>query len=185
MKKVITLIIIPILTLASCGSGPTTPNLGSMPQTNNKDHAQDIGNQTMNAEEAQILKEVNAIRTKGVQCGNTKMAPTTPVTWNGYLAKAARGHASDMAVRQFFEHTNPDGKRVEDRVVAAGYIGWLEVGENIAAGFTASDVVKGWLESESHCNTLMDPAFKEIGMGYIFQPNSTYGTYWVQNFGTR
>lgn len=185
MKKVLALMIIPMLALASCGSSPAIPDPNNMPHTNTNTEQQDTGSQSMSKEEAQILQEVNAIRAKGYRCGNTNMAPAAPVTWNGYLAEAARGHARDMATRNFFDHTNPDGQDVAHRVQAAGYTNWREVGENIAAGFTASNVVQGWLESNSHCTTLMDPALKEMGVGYIYRSSSTYGTYWVQNFGAR
>ena len=92
---------------------------------------------------------------------------------------------SFTATRSFFSHVNPDGKSITERAEAAGYTGWTDLGENIAAGYGISSVTQGWLDSPSHCETLMDPALKEVGIGYVYKPGSPYGTYWVQDFGTR
>ena len=58
------------------------------------------------------------------------------------------------------------------------------MGENIAAGQpTPESVVAGWLRSEGHCRNIMNPGFRELGLG--FAQGGTYGTYWVQDFGAQ
>ncbi|NTY01705.1 CAP domain-containing protein [Deinococcus sp. JMULE3] len=173
--------------LASCG-GPSTPSaaVGSAGSTGGQSSGpRDAGSQTMSSEEAQILSALNAARGVARTCGTQRFEAAAPVTWNGYLAAAARAHAADMGTRKFFDHVNPDGKTPAQRMQAAGYTGWTEVAENIAAGYTVANVMQGWIDSPSHCKTLMDPTLKEVGIGYVYQPGTPYGTYWVQDFGTR
>lgn len=178
-------LLLPIsMLLASCGGTPTPTKSETITGTGGS-ATQDAGDQSMSAEEAQILKEVNVARAVARSCGGVAFAATKPVTWNGYLAAAARAHAADMAARNYFDHVTPEGKTVSQRVEAAGYANWMEVGENIAAGYTLANVVTGWLNSPSHCKTLMDPTLKELGVGYVYRPGSQYGTYWVQDYGTR
>ncbi|BDP42007.1 hypothetical protein DAETH_19760 [Deinococcus aetherius] len=175
MRTPLILLLLGSLTLTACGGTGTT----GTPSAN------DAGDQTKSTEEALILRQVNEVRAQPRTCGDQHFAATTPVTWNGYLAKAARAHAADMATRGYFDHRNPDGLEVEDRAEAAGYTGWQFVGENLAAGYDSEHVMKAWLDSPSHCRTLMDPRFKELGVGYVNDPASPKGTYWVQDFGTR
>lgn len=181
------------LLLASCGGGPSAPSagtpgaaIGSSNTSGGQGSApRDAGSQTMSSEEAQILKEINEARAVPRTCGTQAFAAAAPVTWNGYLAGAARAHASDMAERAYFDHVTPEGRTPAQRAEAAGYTGWQEIAENIAAGYTLGNVTQGWLDSPSHCKTLMDPTLKEVGVGYLYKPGSKYGTYWVQDYGTR
>ncbi len=42
----------------------------------------------------------------------------------------------------------------------------------------------GWINSPRHCENLMSPDLREIGVGGVTVPGSQYSTYWVQDFGT-
>jgi len=56
--------------------------------------------------------------------------------------------------------------------------------ENIAAGQqTAAEVVAGWLKSPGHCENILTPDLREIGVGVSVSQSSKMGIYWVQNFG--
>lgn len=182
----LTFVLLGAAALTSCG-GSTAPTPAAEPQASAPvaPKAQDAGSQTMSAEEAQVLLEVNAARAVARTCGGVSYAATTPVTWNGYLAAAARAHTADMAARGYFDHISPNGGTLVTRAVAAGYTPWRELGENIAAGYTVQNVVQGWIDSPGHCKNLMDPKFKEMGVGYTYSTGSVYGTYWAQEFGTR
>ena len=58
--------------------------------------------------------------------------------------------------------------------------GWKRAGENIAAGYSYTTVVQGWIDSPGHrANMLGD--YTHIGVGY-YQGTKCYGTYFVQNF---
>ena len=91
---------------------------------------------------------------------------------DGDLAQAARGHSRDMIRRDYFEHTNPDGESVGDRVRDAGYgkpgDGW-SVGENLGWGTgqraTPNALVDEWLNSAGHRKNMLKASFRELGVG--------------------
>ncbi|WP_240449914.1 CAP domain-containing protein [Streptomyces sp. S1] len=104
------------------------------------------------------------------------------VTGNSLLARAAQGHSDDMAARDFFDHTNPDGAGPGERVTATGY-GWSTYGENIAMGQqTAEQVMEAWMNSPGHRANILNCSFKELGVGLH---TGDGGPYWTQVFGAR
>ena len=132
-----------------------------------------------------VLELTNASRAQARTCGSTSYAATTPLTYNAGLEKAAQGHATDMANKNYFSHTSQDGRTFAQRITAAGYA-WRTIAENISAGQTTPEsVVNGWLSSPGHCANIMNPALKELGVGYAYNASSTYRYYWVQDFGAR
>lgn len=132
-----------------------------------------------------VFDLTNAARAQARTCGTTSYAATTPLTYNALLAQAAQAHASDMATKNYFSHTSLDGRTPDQRVSATGYT-WTRMAENIATGNTTpEEVVAGWLQSPGHCANIMSPNLKELGVGYAYNAGSSYGHYWVQDFGTR
>ncbi|MFE2011435.1 CAP domain-containing protein [Streptomyces sp. NPDC059491] len=120
----------------------------------------------------QVIALVNAERAKA-GCG--------ALTANATLTKAAQGHSDDMAARDFFDHTNPDGASPGDRVTAAGYP-WSTYGENIAMGQSSPEqVMESWMNSPGHRANILNCDFKEIGVGI----HNSGGPYWTQVFGAR
>ncbi|MER5741373.1 CAP domain-containing protein [Streptomyces sp. NPDC002262] len=120
----------------------------------------------------QVLALVNAERAKA-GCG--------ALTANATLARAAQGHSDDMAARDFFDHTNPDGDGPGERVTAAGYP-WSTYGENIAMGqSTPEQVMEAWMNSPGHRANILNCDFKELGVGVT----TDGGPYWTQVFGAR
>ncbi|MBL7511718.1 CAP domain-containing protein, partial [Frankia nepalensis] len=108
------------------------------------------------------------------------LAPLAP---DPLLGVAAAAHSEDMARRRFFDHRNPDGLQVADRVTALGYR-YATVAENIAAGQrTPIEVVEGWMNSPGHRRNILLPEITQIGVGYA-ESDDVYGCYWTQVFGT-
>ncbi|MFO8034834.1 MAG: CAP domain-containing protein [Candidatus Bipolaricaulota bacterium] len=111
--------------------------------------------------------------------------------WNDALAEAAREHSRDMGRRDFFNHVNPDGLDAGDRMRKAGYE-WSDWSENIAAGQeTPVQVVEAWMNSTSHRLSILCGVdgtdgidLYDIGVGYVEVPDSRYGHYWTQKFGS-
>lgn len=133
----------------------------------------------------QVLALVNAARAAGHRCGSRVMGAAGPVAWNDALFSAAQGHSLDMAKRNYFEHSSPEGSRVSDRVSAARY-NWKHVGENIAGGDESiEEAVQGWLDSPDHCENMMDPQFADIAVACAAQPGTQWGTYWTMVLGRR
>jgi uncharacterized protein YkwD len=128
----------------------------------------------------QALQLVNEVRARGARCGERSFGPAPPVRLSDALSGVALGHASDMAVHDYFEHEDLAGHSPADRVRAAGYHEKL-VGENIAYGpMSTEEVVKGWLDSPGHCENIMDPRFAEMGIAFAAGQASKRGLYWVQ-----
>jgi uncharacterized protein YkwD len=90
---------------------------------------------------------------------------------NALLDAASLAHAQDMVRRRYFEHTTPDGRDVRARLRAVGYSRGISAstGENIAYGFgdasTPAAIVRIWMNSPSHREDILRPAFTEIGIG--------------------
>ena len=93
------------------------------------------------------------------------------------LDTAARLHSEDMAARNYFAHTTPEGLDPSDRAAAQGYT--AGVGENIAAGYRdARAVMIGWMGSAGHCANILSTA-RDIGVGTAATPRTNY----TQDFG--
>ncbi|MFL9458673.1 MULTISPECIES: CAP domain-containing protein [Nostocales] len=125
-----------------------------------------------------------------VELTNTqrRQAGLPELRFNPVLAAAAQKHSVDMALEDFFSHNSPDGSKVSDRAKAEGYPSAF-VGENIyAGGSEPEDAFKGWMNSQGHRNNILNPQYKEIGVGYYFLANDTgnvnYKHYWTQCFGS-
>ncbi|MBT2489499.1 sigma-70 family RNA polymerase sigma factor [Streptomyces sp. ISL-96] len=103
-----------------------------------------------------------------------------PVSQNSRLNTAAQRHSADMAARDFFDHTNPDGAGPGERITAAGYA-WSTYGENIAMGQrTPAQVMESWMNSSGHRANILNCSFKEIGIGIH---DASGGPWWTQVFG--
>ncbi len=134
--------------------------------------------------ESEMLDEVNARRAAGATCGQERMAPASPLEMNERLTLSARLHSLDMARQDYFEHTSLDARQPDDRMRDAGFVGAHPTGENIAAGNrTAAEAVEAFMGSPGHCRNIMEPAYRVVGFGYAYEPGSSYGHYWTQNFG--
>ena len=138
---------------------------------------------TATAFESEVLTLINQRRAAGATCGGTAYPPVPALSMNGSLVMAARGHSQDMATRNYFSHTSPEGHTFTQRMSAAGFSGSGPYGENIGAGYgSPSAVVSGWMGSTGHCQNIMSGGFRQAGVGYAHGAGSTYGSYWTLNF---
>ena len=95
------------------------------------------------------------------------MSATHALTLSATLTKAAAAQAADMAANNYMGHRGSDGSEVGERVTRTGYR-WSSVGENVAAGQPdAETVVKAWLDSPGHCENIMGPQFREMGVAFV------------------
>jgi uncharacterized protein YkwD len=132
--------------------------------------------------DARILAGVNAARAAGHRCGSRYYPPAPALVPDPILAAAALDYSRTMARTGHFDHIGLDGSTPHTRVVASGYRAAL-VGENIAAGeLTPEDAVSGWLESPGHCRNIMDPRFRETGIGFAVNLAQHEAVYWTQEF---
>lgn len=128
--------------------------------------------------EAEVLRIVNAER---------KKAGKNPLALDPDLTRAARYHANDMALEDYFSHESQDREngtlvsvcKTFDRVYRFSDAG---MAENIAAGqATPADVMTSWMKSPGHRKNIMSDA-KTLGVG-VATGSLGYGIYWVQDFG--
>ena len=99
------------------------------------------------------------------------------------LKDLALAHSVHMGLHEpaFFDHLNPEGDLPEAR--AKDRIAFQAIGENIAAGQSAADLVfRSWLDSPGHRANLEDPRWTHMGAGHAVLPDTPYVTYWTMNF---
>ena len=133
--------------------------------------------------EARVVELVNQQR-----AANGDLPPLKRVA---ALDRAARYHAADLGFDNYFAHDTfdrSDGSLVRvcgtfERI--RQWYDWAAAGENIGAGYrTPEEVMAGWMESDGHRRNILNPSFREIGVGY-FSGAGNYGVYWVQDLGAR
>ena len=125
---------------------------------------------------------VNEARAQGRRCGNRSWPGTNPVRLSAMLSEVARQHALDMARHHYFDHVDLSGRSPADRVKAAGYRE-QRIAENIAYGaLSTDDAIAGWLDSPGHCENLMDPRVREMGIAFAPGGGEHGELYWVQMF---
>lgn len=104
------------------------------------------------------------------------------LTLDPAISEVAQVHAIDMATRNFFDHTNPDGESPFDRMRNAG-ISFGYAGENIAWYPSAESAVAGWINSPGHYNNMVNTHYRKIGIGvHKTDPDSPGNFYYVQLF---
>lgn len=137
-------------------------------------------NSTLTANEAESVERWIVAYTNAMRVNYNH----TPLVWNPDLADVARAHSYDMAKRDFYNHTNPDGKEPWDRAESAGF-SCATYAENIAAvpyphalgpyneervtynspkGY-ARDIVAGFLASGGHRWSMLTPKYDVVGVG--------------------
>jgi uncharacterized protein YkwD len=100
------------------------------------------------------------------------------------LCVSARWHAMDMAVGNYFEHVDRQGRTPGQRIQSFGYR-FHYCGQNIAGGQKSpEEVVDAWMKSPGHRENILRPEFKEVGIALVENANSKFGTYWVEDFGS-
>ena len=87
---------------------------------------------------------------------------------------AARGHSADMLNRNYFSHTDPQGRSIKERLPAD--LSARQWGENIWTGNgydtrqthqLAQKIMVGWMNSPGHRKNILDPGFTHLGVGVM------------------
>ncbi len=118
----------------------------------------------------QAIVDLNAYRT---------MHNLPSVTLNQKLVLASDIHAKDLARTGTISHTGSDGSSPFERIERQGYAFSLAA-ENVATGQKDwPEVFKAWQNSPGHNENLLLPGATEFGAALIFDPKSTFATYWA------
>ena len=121
-----------------------------------------------------VLSLVNKIRIKN---------NLTQLGWGATCASAAELRATEIMTS--YSHTRPDGASWSTVCPTPDSGGTS--GENLAIGNAAvspASVVSLWMNSEGHRANILNPDYTKLAVGFIFDPNSEYRTYWTQFFST-
>lgn len=127
---------------------------------------------------AQLLARINTLRTQN---------GLLPLDVSSLLTTSAQRHSDDMAQTGNIDHTGSDGSTIDSRIRATGYGHWRNFGlwgENIYGGQMA-DVDAAWnfwINSQVHRANLLNPRYREVGLGVGKSDN---GTYYTLNFGAQ
>lgn len=106
-----------------------------------------------------MIRRVNQVR---------KEHGLAPMKLERLLAKAAAGHARDMAENDFLGHRGSDGLRLMLRVQRTGYK-FKHVAENVAGGLSSPEkTVDNWMADRDHRVNLLDPNMCRVGAGHAF-----------------
>ena len=102
----------------------------------------------------------------------------SPLTVHTGAEKAAAVRARE--IQTSFSHTRPNGSSFSTALTEAG-ASFAVSGENIAYGQkTPAQVMEAWMNSAGHRANILNPSFRQIGVGYA---ESASGTgYWTQLF---
>ena len=106
---------------------------------------------------------------------------------NSQLSAAALEHSRDMACADYVDHTGSDGSTWYDRVASHGYANYSSSRENIyvgdpSFGGTPGGAFDWWMNSQVHRDNILYSSISEIGIGYVYYVNSSYGGYYTVVF---
>ncbi|MBC7541569.1 MAG: CAP domain-containing protein [Candidatus Sericytochromatia bacterium] len=159
---------VPTVTPAPVGTPSPTPT--DQPTATPIATPQPPANMTIGEIEAEILRLTNAHRQ-----ANGRI----PLAGDARLAAFARSRSLDMATRNYFSHTTPDGQSVFDLLKAAA-IPFRAARENIAwnSGYAADKVagvaVMGWIASAGHNANLLATDVTTLGVGVAQKSTGAY-----------
>lgn len=124
--------------------------------------------------EHEVLSLVNKIRVKN---------GLKQLTWSDTCESAALMRANESIT--LYSHTRPDGTSWSTACPVPSSGG--ASGENLAIGNAAvspSTVVALWMDSESHRANILNQEYTKLSVGFVFELDSIYRTYWSQFFST-
>ena len=136
----------------------------------------DVADLSMDSQETAFLGLINQYR---AQNGLGSLTVSTN------LNRAASWKAVDLATNNYFSHTDSLGRAPAQLSVDCGYP--LGAGENLAAGTvwdTAQEAFDAWKASAGHNANMLTSYYQQIGIARYYGSSSTYGWYWVTEFGT-
>lgn len=107
-----------------------------------------------------------------------------PLRMHPVLWALAEEHSRDMAERGVLAHFSARGESLEVRLVRAGFSRWRRAAENLALCYEGAVpslvAVHGWMMSPGHRQNILDPRFRETGIGVAQSASGAY--YFTQVF---
>lgn len=106
------------------------------------------------------------------------------VQWDQHLSIIGLRHSRDMAERDYFSHTTPEGMSASDRAKQVNY-GYRRISENISlqtvdptmsVTCVAEEIVDGWIDSSGHRENVFDSKVTHHGVGCYIDGAQIYVT---------
>ena len=104
------------------------------------------------------------------------------LTIDPQLSSSAQGHAADMACNGMISHAGSDGSSAYSRVLASGYGGTFTE-EIIYGGGGPQAAMTWWMNDGIHRDAILNPNTTQMGVGYAYFANGSYGDYFTVDFG--
>ncbi|MFJ7467517.1 CAP domain-containing protein [Peribacillus frigoritolerans] len=105
------------------------------------------------------------------------------LSWDNRVKVTAQDHSADMAVNQYFNHTNLEGESPFDRM-EDDKINFRMAGENLAAGQNSSIFAhEGLMNSIGHRENKLQKDFESLGVGVAFDEENK--PYYTENYLTK
>ncbi|MGE7905011.1 CAP domain-containing protein [Peribacillus sp. NPDC094092] len=105
------------------------------------------------------------------------------LSWDKRVKVTAQDHSADMAVNQYFNHTNLEGESPFDRM-KDDKITFRMAGENLAAGQNSSIFAhEGLMNSIGHRENKLQKDFESLGVGVAFDEENK--PYYTENYLTK
>ncbi|MFP3512386.1 CAP domain-containing protein [Peribacillus sp. SIMBA_075] len=102
------------------------------------------------------------------------------LSWDKRVKVTAQDHSTDMAVNQYFNHTNLEGESPFDRM-EDDKIKFRMAGENLAAGQNSSIFAhEGLMNSIGHRENKLQKDFESLGVGVAFDEENK--PYYTENY---
>ena len=118
--------------------------------------------------ERSLVAQVNAVRRR---YNRPVLSPDERVQ------NLARRYSLDMWERKFFSHNDPDGRQVNERLLAAG-IRFDCVAENLGKVSNGKlmpiELLQAWMASAAHRHNIMDGRFTYTAVGIYYSPSQIY-----------
>lgn len=154
------------------GTGTTTITAGTYDGTRHDTLTVTVAPPPADQWKREVLALVNAERAK---------ANLKELVWGTTCENAANKRAEEL--KQSYSHTRPDGTSWSTACPLPS--GGGVSGENLAAGngaVTPATVVNMWMNSETHRANILNDKFTRLAVGFVFDPNTKYKTYWSEYF---
>uniref|UniRef100_Q02AW0 Allergen V5/Tpx-1 family protein n=1 Tax=Solibacter usitatus (strain Ellin6076) TaxID=234267 RepID=Q02AW0_SOLUE len=147
-------------------------------------HSANAQTPTLDAEQSAFVSLINNYRAQN-GAGPLQVSVT--------LQQSSQWMSGDMAAKNYFSHTDSLGRDPFTRITAFGYTHYPE-GENIAAGYSdAANTFTQWQTAcdpdstgactYAHRQNMLNPSYKVLGVGRVYNASATYRWYWTTDFG--
>ena len=156
------------------GIGTTTITAGTYDGTRKDSITVTVIEPPVEQWEHEVLTLVNKIRIKN----NLER-----LAWGDTCEEAASTRAQEII--SLYSHTRPNGTNWSTACPVPSSGGTS--GENLAIGNAAvspATTVALWMGSEAHRANILNPEFTKLAVGFVFDLDSDYKTYWSQFFST-